>query len=272
MKQKPGFCVVPIVVIGTVSSFIVFYYTRNTKLSAALLALTAFGGIHVYLQFHRQREKIEEMLQIQQASMSALVDLAQLRDEAVTGRHLNRLGFYARILTRELSLDENLQNNIVKTIALHDIGKIAIPDYILNKPGPLNQEEWALIQQHPLTGASVLDSITADINVSNPKIADYLTIAREIALNHHEKWDGSGYPQGLQGEEIPLSARIAAVCDVYDSLRSVRPYKRSFSHKEAVEIIRSGKGTHFDPYLVDAFLRLAPCFANIWDTYGEQLS
>ncbi len=269
MKQKPGICVVPIVVIGALSSFIIYYQTQNSRLAAALLALTALGGIHAYLQFRRQQAEFVEMLQVQQASMSALVDLAQLRDEEVTGRHLNRLGFYAAILTKELGLPPDLQENIAKTIALHDIGKVAVPDYILNKPGPLNQEEWALIQQHPLTGASVLDSITADINVSNTKIADYLTIAREIALNHHEKWDGSGYPQGLSGEDIPLSARIAAVCDVYDSLRSARPYKRSFSHREAVEIIRSGRGTHFDPHLVDAFERLAPRFASIWDTHGE---
>ncbi|HHY09455.1 MAG TPA: HD domain-containing protein, partial [Firmicutes bacterium] len=176
MKQKPGICVVPIVVIGALSSFIIYYQTQNSRLAAALLALTALGGIHAYLQFRRQQAEFVEMLQVQQASMSALVDLAQLRDEEVTGRHLNRLGFYAAILTKELGLPPDLQENIAKTIALHDIGKVAVPDYILNKPGPLNQEEWALIQQHPLTGASVLDSITADINVSNTKIADYLTI------------------------------------------------------------------------------------------------
>lgn len=271
MKSKPYLFVVPIITVGTVCSYIGFCHTSKIPLLLIGAAGTGLLGVYVFFQIDSYQKQFSELLHLQKASVAALVDLARMRDEEVMGPHLNRLSFYAEILAEDLGLSPELKENIMKTIALHDIGKVAVPDSILGKPGPLDQEEWALIRRHPLTGASVLDSITKEVDISNRQVAQYLVTAREITLNHHEKWDGSGYPKGLQGESIPLSARLAAVCDVYDSLRSARPYKRAFSHQEALEIIKSGRGSHFDPQLVDSFERLAPRFAAIWEKHGEQV-
>ncbi len=269
MKNKFCLLSLPLVIVGLLSSYIVFQHTQQLTLSLLLILWmsTLFGTI-LYQNHHYQRQ-LGKMLELQQASVSALVDLARSRDDEVTGSHLHRLGFYAEILAQDLGLSEELKENIIKTIALHDIGKVAVPDHILNKPGPLDATEWAIIQQHPLVGAAVLESIPSDLAVADPSFMNYLDTAKEIALCHHEKWDGSGYPHGLKGEEIPFSARLAAICDVYDSLRSPRPYKKSFTHEEAVVIITSGKGTHFDPQLVNSFTRLAHRFDQVWDEQGE---
>ncbi|NLJ81014.1 MAG: HD domain-containing protein [Firmicutes bacterium] len=270
MKNKPYFFVIPIILLGTLGSCICYTKTSQTGLSLMGAAGTILIAAYVYLELYDYQQRLQELLHLQEASIGALVELAQMRDEEVTGRHLNRLPFYAQVLAEDLGLNPEFKENIVKTIALHDIGKVAVPDSILKKPGPLNREEWIRIRRHPLAGAAVLDAISEELDGSNRQVAEYLATAQEIALNHHEKWDGSGYPQGLEGRAIPLSARVAAVCDVYDSLRSTRPYKRGFSHEEAVEIIRSGRGTHFDPRLIDSFERLAGRFEAIWEKHGEQ--
>lgn len=230
---------------------------------------TSFLTYCARLQAQRYQAQLAELAQLQQASVSALVDLTEMRDKEVTGRHLDRLGYYADLLCSHLKLDDELRENIVETIALHDIGKVAVPDSILKKPGSLDPEEWVVMKKHPIHGAEILDSIAEKVSITDPTVLNYLQTAREIILHHHEKYDGSGYPYGLAGDEIPLSARVAAICDVYDSLRSVRPYKEPFSHEKAVEIIRQGKGTHFDPILTTAFEKLASEFAAVWDQYGE---
>lgn len=259
----------PISGISCTYLFLSLEYHGLTMVAIFLLWAVIVMVSIAYILYSRYQQQMADILILQRASVSALVDLAEMHDKDITGAHLHRLGFYAEILTKDLGLPEELQDNIVKTIALHDIGKVAIPDQILNKPGPLDYGEWALVQKHPERGYKVLQAITKDMNIADPEIIQYLITAQEITLSHHERWDGSGYPQGLKGEEIPISARIAAVCDVYDSLRSPRPYKRPFSHQEAVSIINSGKGTHFDPKLVDSFMRMAHHFAVVWDQYGE---
>lgn len=268
MKSKPYRSFLPMMIIGVFSALFVFHQTQNVF--AALILLLWVGGAAIFLHHLTllYEKQIDEGLALQRASVSALVDLAQMRDYDNTGSHLHRLSFYAQVLGTDLNLTPELKDNIAKTIALHDIGKVAVPDQILHKPGPLNLEEWSEIQKHPLAGAMVLDSITKDLIVADKKTVRYLHTAKEIALYHHERWDGTGYPHGLKGEEIPLSARIAAVCDVYDSLRSPRPYKQAFTHEEAVAVIRNGEGSHFDPKLVCCFLRLADKFAAIWNEHG----
>lgn len=272
MRKNKAYLFVLAIAIGVPGGYALsFHVTERVFFILAFVAwnLVVLGFVHD--RFSCYQQQLNDMQCLQQASVSALVNLAQMRDDAVTGSHLHRLSFYAEILAEDLNLPLEAKKNIVQTIALHDIGKVAVPDGVLNKPGPLDSQEWIMIQRHPQMGAAVLESITRDLTIADPKVLQYLITAQEIALSHHERWDGSGYPQGLQGEKIPFSARLAAVCDVYDSLRSPRPYKRPFSHEEAVVIINGGKGTHFDPKLVDSFLRLAHRFAEVWEEYGERI-
>ncbi len=141
---------------------------------------------------------------------------------------------------------------------LHDIGKVGIPDHILLKPDKLSPEEFTIIKTHPLIGGKVLEESEA----LNPD-RSFLAIGKLVAYHHHEKWDGSGYPYGLKGTEIPLSARIVAVADVYDALRSDRPYKKAFSHEKAMEIILADSGTHFDPTLTEALCAIEALFRDV---------
>lgn len=194
-----------------------------------------------------------------------LAKLAEYRDME-TGKHLERLQEYSGILTRELRKHEKYLNYITEayiddihhSIILHDIGKVGVPDAILLKPGVLNPTEFSLIKLHPIIGAESIREIEREV-----KKKSFLNLGREIAYSHHEKWDGSGYPEGLTGEEIPLCARICALVDVYDALTTKRPYKEAYSHKKALGIISEGKGSHFDPDIVDAFLNIQEDFDSI---------
>lgn len=210
-----------------------------------------------------------EFAHLYRASLHALVSLTELRDSDVTGKHINRLHHYTRLLTEYFKMSEEQRNIIAWSIAFHDIGKVAMPDSILKKPGPLTPDEWKTMKEHPIHGAKIIDSIGKKAKITDPFVQEYLQTTRDIALYHHEWYDGSGYPYGIKGDEIPLSARIAAVCDVYDSLRSERPYKRAFTHDEAVEIILSECGTHFDPMICRAFESLADQFNQVWCEHAE---
>ena len=145
--------------------------------------------------------------------------------------------------------------DVVRSAPLHDIGKIQVPDAILNKPGRLTSDEFEIIKTHTTAGKEI---ITSAINMVSEEDSGYLYEARNLAYCHHEKWNGSGYPQGLKGEEIPLSARIMAVADVFDALVSKRSYKEPFSFEEAINIIKESSGSHFDPKIVEAFLKAEP--------------
>ena len=201
-------------------------------------------------------------METRNASIIGLAKLAEYRDTD-TGEHLKRIGDYSVLLAEELALtgkySDYITDDYIKDLRLssilHDIGKVGINDSILLKPGPLSKEEFSSIKRHPEIGASVIDEI--EKNISGRSLYD---LAGEIALFHHEKWDGSGYPEGRKGTEIPLSARIVALADVYDAVTSRRPYKESFTHENAVDIISEGRGTHFDPDVVDAFLLAASRF------------
>jgi putative two-component system response regulator len=185
-----------------------------------------------------------------------LAKLTESRDNE-TGLHLERMREYGRILAEELSTWNEFKNEVdgdfvqmmYLTLPLHDIGKVGIPDSVLLKPGKLTPEEFEIMKRHSAIGG---DTLAAAVDV-NPN-AKYLQMARDIAYFHHEKWDGSGYPFGLKGEDIPLSGRIAALADVYDALTSKRVYKDRFSNDKAKEIILEGSGKHFDPRIVEAFL------------------
>ncbi|HAJ79928.1 MAG TPA: two-component system response regulator [Fibrobacteres bacterium] len=197
--------------------------------------------------------------------------LAEARDTD-TGNHLERIRYYSKILAENIAEVDNLEqltpifiDNIFLTCPLHDIGKIGIPDFVLLKPGRLDDKEYKIMQKHTSIGFEALT--TAIDKYPN---AEYLKMSAEIAFCHHEKYDGSGYPRGIKGEEIPLSARIVALADVYDALVSKRVYKSAMPHDTARSIIISESGKHFDPIVVNAFLRCEQQFMEIMERYAIQ--
>ena len=199
------------------------------------------------------------------AIIYALAYLAEIRD-VETGRHLERTGLYVGIIARELLrlspyskyLSQHYIIDLMKSSPLHDVGKVGVSDAILHKPGKLTPEEFAEMQKHSDYGAKIL--IEADKKLGFQSL---LTMAIQIAQSHHERWDGKGYPRGISGDNIPLSARIMALADVYDALRSKRCYKEAYTHAESIKIILDGKGTQFDPFVVNAFLSSEKEFEKI---------
>lgn len=213
------------------------------------------------------REKVEEISASQIATIHALVKLAESRDDD-TGEHIARTAEYCGLIARKLwemgkyeeIIDPAFLDNIAKAGPLHDIGKVGIPDNILLKPGKLTPEEFEIMKTHVTIGYETLASIERRY-----KMNEFIKIGMDIALYHHEKWDGSGYPHHLKGEEIPISARIMALADVYDALRSRRVYKEGFTHEKSAKIIEEGRGSHFDPLLVDIFLENDREFCEIYE-------
>lgn len=210
-------------------------------------------------------------LESREMTIFSLAKLAESRDPE-TGVHLERMREYCRILSQELSKNESFAKEmggdyvqlIYLTSPLHDIGKVGIPDHVLLKPGKLTAEEFEVMKTHTTIGAATLDALVK----INPD-AKYLRMARDIAWTHHEKFDGSGYPRGLAGHEIPLCGRIVAIADVYDALTTRRVYKSAFPHEEARNIILEGLGKHFDPEIVEAFLRVEADFLRVKSQLDE---
>lgn len=201
----------------------------------------------------------------------SLAKLAESRDND-TGAHLERMREYSRVLAEEISTFEKYKNildadyvrTIYATSPLHDIGKVGIPDSILLKPGKLTTEEFEVMKTHTLIGYDTLEAA-----VENNPSAKFYRFAQEIVLTHHERWDGGGYPNGIRGEEIPLSGRIVSVADVYDALTTKRVYKAAFPHEKAREIILEGRGKAFDPDVVDAFVARESDFVRIKDELNK---
>ncbi|MFH1557160.1 MAG: HD domain-containing phosphohydrolase, partial [Pseudomonadota bacterium] len=210
----------------------------------------------------------EELVETREAVILGLAKLAESRDDE-TGEHLDRIRLYVELLARELArrqpqLDAASIETISLTSSLHDIGKVGIPDNVLLKPGPLTPEERTIMQKHPLIGGDCLMAIRRRLGYDT-----FLEAACEIAFAHHERWDGGGYPFGRKGEEIPLSARIVALADAYDALTTKRVYKPARSHEQARQAILEGKGTHFDPQIVEAFQRVEASFREASRQYAE---
>jgi putative two-component system response regulator len=213
-----------------------------------------------------------EVALIQEVSIMAMAALAETRDSE-TGLHLQRTKLYVSELCEELAsrpgYEKNLSREIIDTIVasapLHDIGKVGIPDAVLLKPGRLTPAEFEIMKNHAILGREAI--IKAELIMARRET--YLKYPKEIVSSHHEKWDGSGYPQGLSGENIPLSARIVALADAYDAITSERIYKSASTHQEAVTIITAEAGRHFDPAVVDAFLQVHENFKAIARRYSE---
>jgi putative two-component system response regulator len=208
------------------------------------------------------KESQQAVRDIHNATISVIADMVESRDK-VTGGHIERTQTYLEILLNALIRADiyiaeisNWDKNILLPSAqLHDVGKINVSDLILNKPGKLTDEEFNLIKQHCADGERIIDKI-----IGKTKDDGFLRHAKKFAGYHHEKWNGTGYPRGLKENEIPLEGRILAIADVYDALVSERPYKKPFTHEQAVDIIKEGRGTHFDPKIVDAFMTVMDDF------------
>ncbi|MCK9259518.1 MAG: two-component system response regulator [Azoarcus sp.] len=215
-----------------------------------------------------------ELALTQQVTIEALATLAEYRDSE-TGGHIKRTQRYVRVLAEHMSqldayravLGEETVDLLYRCAPLHDIGKVAVRDVILLKPGALTPAEFEEMKQHVLYGSKALEVAEERLGTSS-----FLALARELILSHHERWDGTGYPHGLQGEQIPLPGRLMAVADVYDALISRRVYKPAFSHHRAAEIIRDGRGTHFDPAIVDAFFAVEDEFKRIANEFSDDTS
>lgn len=215
----------------------------------------------------------QQVIAAQSATIAAFCALAEARDTE-TGNHIRRTQHYVKVLAERLSthprfsgdLSEETILLLFKSAPLHDVGKVAIPDHILLKRGKLTEEEWSIMQKHTVYGRDAILQAESEFKDGNQS---FLCCAREIAYSHHERWDGTGYPQGLKGEAIPASARLMAIADVYDALISRRVYKPAFTHEQAVAIIAAGRSGQFDPDVADAFLDIADEFRAIADHFSD---
>ncbi|MES0371376.1 MAG: HD domain-containing phosphohydrolase [Mariprofundaceae bacterium] len=234
---------------------------RVRNLLRLKLANDILKNHNVVLEEEVQRRS-NELLKSFEEGLYMLMRAAEYRDDE-TGAHIRRISYYTKALAGSLGMESQYCETIFLASPMHDIGKIGIPDQILLKPGPFDPHEWNLMKRHTTIGAEIL------AGGSSP----YMQMGHEIALSHHERWDGSGYPHNLAGEDIPLSARIMSICDIYDALRSKRPYKSAFNHAKAIRIIRDGderiKCSHFDPAVLEAFLSKSADFGEIYDSISS---
>ncbi len=210
----------------------------------------------------RVRERASDLQESYLETIYTVTRAAEFRDED-TGAHVKRISYYSRDLARNMGMNEEFSDMIFFTSPMHDIGKIGIPDHILLKPSGLTPEEWAIMKGHTTIGAKMIGESKSP----------YVKMGAEIALNHHERWDGGGYPNGKRGEKIPLSARIMIVCDNYDALRSKRPYKPSFDHLKTLDIMTHGDGRttpdYFDPAILKVFKHNHESFHDIFEKYND---
>ncbi len=277
LKARPQLCDIPVIFISALSEATdkvkafdvggVDYVTKPFQFAEVEARVSTHLRLRRY-QLHLEQMVAEQVQEISAAQMNtilALSKLAESRDDD-TGQHLERVQAFCRILATELQvaspyaeqIDAAFIDNLVQASPLHDIGKVGIPDAILLKPGKLSPDEFEIMKTHTTIGAQTLEVVRA----TYPHNA-FVAMGMVIAHSHHEKWDGTGYPDGLAGEAIPLAARIMAVADIYDALRSKRCYKEAFSHETSRTIILQGSGAHLDPILVDAFDRVAAAFDRI---------
>jgi putative two-component system response regulator len=234
----------------------------DTLLAMAQSQLVAYAR-DLKVVCESERKKSDAIARIHIDTLKRLLRALSWKDRE-TAAHNQRLGRYARALALRLGVGEPEADLIAAAAPMHDIGKIGIPDAILQKQGPLDEREWTIMKTHPTRGASLLD----------PEVSPVLRVARDIALCHHERWDGSGYPRGLRGAEIPLSGRIVALVDQYDALRSERSYKLAYDHRRACDVILRGDGRtrpgHFDPSVLNAFAAAQVELEAIFDKLPDE--
>lgn len=215
--------------------------------------------VRARVKTHLSLVHIDELKRTHLELIQRLGRAAEFKDNE-TGMHVMRMSHVSGRLALQLGMDPYFSEQLIHAAPMHDIGKIGIPDHVLLKPGKLNDEELALMRKHPEMGAKILDNSTSPL----------IKLAHSVALYHHEKWDGSGYPFGLKGEAIPIEARIVAVADVFDALLNKRPYKEAWPVEAAVAEIESNRGKHFDPAIVDAMLQCLPDLLEINNNWLEE--
>lgn len=257
------------------STGILFIWIASLQMFSLILYVLSDGKKQSELEHdfkHQQSQLNGELVRTRDAVIFGLAKLAESRDTD-TGFHLERISAYSTRLAQAMRRDPRFRNQIsaqfIRDIgvcsALHDIGKVGVEDSILLKPGSLSPSERRRMQEHAQIGAECISQIESRLGQAN-----FLETAREIALLHHEKWDGNGYPHGLAGNAIPLSARVVALADVYDALSVERCYKQPIAHEMCVELIRAEAGKHFDPAIVEIFLQIESEFDRIRSTYAEK--
>jgi putative two-component system response regulator len=236
----------------------------RTELMARVRNLLEVQLLHKYLSDQNElleyvvKKRTQELHETRLQVVRRLGRAAEYRDNE-TGLHIIRMSKYSELMARGVGMTEYECDLVLNASPMHDIGKIGIPDYILLKPGKFEPHEWEIMKTHAEIGADILSGDETEL----------LTMAREIAYTHHEKWDGSGYPRGLSGNNIPLVGRIVAIADVFDALTSERPYKKAWPVEDAINYIKEQKGKHFDPVLVDYFLSILPAVLEIKEKYAE---
>ena len=214
--------------------------------------------VRARVRTHLSLVRMEELRATRLEIVQRLGLAAEYKDNE-TGLHVIRMSHFSRILGIAAGMSEVEADDLLHAAPMHDVGKIGIPDRILQKPGPLDPEEWKVMQSHVTIGAEIIGKHDGGM----------LALASQIALTHHEKYDGSGYPQGLRGDAIPLAGRIVAIADVFDALTSVRPYKKAWTEQEALDFLREQKGRHFDPALVDLFIEQMPAVRAVQQRWAE---
>ena len=265
----------PPVLLARLRNHLLLSQTRRALLSQnrGLEKMVAERTRKIQEQADELMRRTEQVISSQSAIISAFCSMVEARD-GETGNHIRRTQHFLLALCENLKLHprftgELSRQNIqlmFKSAPLHDIGKVAIPDHILLKPGKLTPEEWVIMQRHAELGANLIKTVQREIGTAN---TDFLDYAYQIALSHHERWDGSGYPQGLAGDAIPLSARLMAVADVYDALTSRRVYKLALTHANAIAFMQVERGRHFDPDILDCMLKLTTDFQDIARCFAD---
>ena len=215
--------------------------------------------VRARVRTHLSLVRAEELKQSRLEIVQRLGLAAEYKDNE-TGLHVIRMSNYARILGVAAGMQEAQADDLLHAAPMHDVGKIGIPDNILQKPGALDKDEWAVMQSHATIGADIIGK----------HVGGMLAMAHDVALTHHEKWDGSGYPNGLAGDDIPLVGRIVAIADVFDALTSARPYKAEWPVEKAVDYLKQQRGQHFDPELVDLFLERLPEVLEVKQRWAER--
>lgn len=294
LKHDPQTCDIPVIFLTAKSEIederkglelgAVDYITKPISPPIVLARVKTQLSLKAAADFLRDKAKFleeevakrtREVRAIQDVTILAMASLAETRDSD-TGSHIRRTQHYVKALAEQLKTNPRFSwfltkaniELLFKSAPLHDIGKVGIPDRILLKPGHFDPQELQIMKTHAMLGRDAISHAEKALGTD----VEFLHMAKEIALSHQEKWDGSGYPEGLSGDNIPISARLMAVADVYDALISRRVYKEGMSHEKAVEIIAEGKGTHFDPDMVDAFLLIHEEFREIAKRFADPVS
>lgn len=231
------------------------YMVSHQKILEAEVGRRTQQLLQAYEELKNASEKIKH------ASLDTTFRLAQAAEykDEETGGHIKRIGYYTTAMARAMSFSQQDIEAILYAAPMHDIGKIGIPDRILLKPGPLNEEEWKIMKMHTVIGGRILSNSDSYV----------IQMAEQIALTHHEKWDGSGYPKGLTGSQIPIWGRISAICDVFDALTTNRPYKKAFPIDQSLEILKKGRDTYFDPEVSEAFFSIQEVILSIRREYDD---